>query len=220
MRSLKNILYKVEIVSVIGTTDLSISSVCFDSRKAKEESLFVAIKGIQTDGKKFIPEVIKNGVVAIVTEQKPSTIIEGISYIIVKNAAKALSVIAANFFDNPSERIKLIGVTGTNGKTTIVSLLHDLFLHLNNKAGMLSTIQNKINNQIIESTHTTGDALQINQLLSQMLDNGCQYCFMEVSSHGIDQYRVEALAFDIMIFSNISHDHLDYHKSFSQYINI
>jgi UDP-N-acetylmuramoyl-L-alanyl-D-glutamate--2,6-diaminopimelate ligase len=219
MKSLKDILYKVEIVSVIGTTDISISTVCFDSRKAEKQSLFIAIKGTQTDGNRFVEEVIKSGAIAIVSEQKPTVTIEGVNYIIVKNAAKALAVIAANFYNNPSEKIKLIGVTGTNGKTTIVSLLHDLFLQLNNKAGMLSTIENKINNQLIESTHTTGDALQINQLLSQMLDSGCKYCFMEVSSHAIDQHRVEALAFDIMIFTNISHDHLDYHKTFNQYIS-
>ena len=162
--------------------------------------------------------MINNGAIAIVSEQKPAVTIDGVNYIIVKNAAKALAVIAANFYDNPSEKIKLIGVTGTNGKTTIVSLLHELFLQLNIKTGLLSTIENKIYNQLMESTHTTGDALQINQLLSQMLDSGCKYCFMEVSSHAIDQYRVEALAFDIMIFTNISHDHLDYHKTFNQYI--
>ena len=219
MKSLKDILYKVEIVSVVGTTDISISSVYFDSRKVEKNSLFIAIEGTQTDGNRFVDDVIRNGAVGIVTEKRPALIIEGVSYIIVKNAAKALAVIASNFYDNPSEKIKLIGVTGTNGKTTIVSLLHQLFLDLNNKAGMLSTIQNKINTQILESTHTTGDALQINQLLCQMLDNGCEYCFMEVSSHAIDQYRVEALAFDIMLFTNISHDHLDYHKTFNQYIS-
>ena len=220
MKSLKDILYKVEIVSVIGTTDSSISSVCFDSRKAEKRCLFVAIKGIQTDGNNFISEVIANGAIAIVSEQKPLARTEGISYIIVKNAPKALAVIAANFYNNPSEKIKLIGVTGTNGKTTIVSLLQDLFLAIGKKSGMLSTIQNKINNQLIKSTHTTGDALQINQLLSQMLCSECEYCFMEVSSHAIDQYRVEGLVFDIMVFTNISHDHLDYHKTFNQYISV
>ncbi|MEE2699861.1 MAG: UDP-N-acetylmuramoyl-L-alanyl-D-glutamate--2,6-diaminopimelate ligase [Bacteroidota bacterium] len=219
MKSLKDILYKVEIVSVIGTTDITVSSVCFDSREAAEKSLFVAIKGTQTDGNQYTPEVIKNGAIAIVSEQRPTAIIEGVSYIIVKNAAKALAVIAANFYHNPSKEIKIIGVTGTNGKTTIVSLLHDLFLSMGKKTGMLSTIQNKINKKLITSTHTTGDALQINQLLFQMIDSGCEYCFMEVSSHAIDQNRVEALAFDIMIFTNISHDHLDYHKTFNHYIS-
>ena len=219
MKSLKDILYKVEISSVIGTTDLHISAIAFDSRKVKKQSLFVAVKGTQVDGHQFISKVIESGAIAIVAEQKPSKITEGVSYIIVKNSSKALAVIAANFHDNPSEKIKLIGVTGTNGKTTIVSLLYYLFLGMKKKVGMLSTIHNKINKETTESTHTTGDTLQINQLLSQMISGGCEYCFMEVSSHAIDQDRVESLAFDIVIFTNISHDHLDYHSTFNEYIN-
>ncbi len=219
MKPLKDILYRVEISSVIGTTNLHISSVEFDSRKVKKQSLFVAVKGTETDGHEYISQAIKNGAIAIVVEQTPAETEEGINYIVVKDSSKALAVLAANYFDNPAEKIKLIGVTGTNGKTTIVSLLHDLFLDMEKKVGMLSTINNKINNQVIESTHTTGDALQINQLLAEMLTKGCDYCFMEVSSHAIEQNRVASLCFDIMIFTNISHDHLDYHKTFNQYIN-
>ena len=169
MKPLKDILYRVEISSVIGTTNLHISSVEFDSRKVKKQSLFVAVKGTETDGHEYISQAIKNGAIAIVVEQTPAETEEGINYIVVKDSSKALAVLAANYFDNPAEKIKLIGVTGTNGKTTIVSLLHDLFLDMEKKVGMLSTINNKINNQVIESTHTTGDALQINQLLAEML---------------------------------------------------
>ena len=220
MKSLKDILYKVEISSVIGTTDLHISAIEFDSRKVTKQSLFVAVKGTQVDGHKFISKAIGSGAIVIVAERRPSKIREGISYIIVKRSSKALAVMAANFYDNPSEKIKLIGVTGTNGKTTIVSLLYHLFLGMKKKVGMLSTIHNKINKKTIESTHTTGDTLQINQLLSQMNSRGCEYCFMEVSSHAIDQDRVESLAFDIVIFTNISHDHLDYHSTLNDYINV
>jgi len=219
MKSLKDILYKVEIASVIGTTDLPISSVHFDSRKVKKQSLFVAIKGTITDGHEYISQAIKNGATAIITEKIPTETEKNISYIIVKNSSMALGVIAANYFNNPSEKLKLIGVTGTNGKTTIVSLLFNLFLGMNKKIGMLSTIQNKINNKIIERTHTTADAPQINQLLSQMVEKGCEYCFMEVSSHAIDQNRIAGLAFNMMVFTNISHDHLDYHSTFNEYIN-
>jgi len=220
MKSLKDILYKVEISSVIGTTDLHISAIAFDSRKVTKQSVFVAVKGTQVDGHKFISKSIGSGAIVIVAEQKPSKITEGISYIIVKRSSKALAVMAANFYNNPSEKIKLIGVTGTNGKTTIVSLLYHLFLGMKKKIGMLSTIHNKINKETVESTHTTGDALQINQLLSQMISEGCEYCFMEVSSHAIDQDRVESIAFDIMIFTNISHEHLDYHSTLNDYINV
>ena len=219
MKSLKDILYKVEIASVIGTTDLPISSVHFDSRKVKKQSLFVAVKGTQTDGHQFISQAIKNGATAIVAEQLPFETEKNISYIIVKNSSKALGVLATNYFENPSEKLKLIGVTGTNGKTTIASLLFNLFLGMNKKVGMLSTIQNKINHTTIESTHTTADALEINQLLSQMVEKGCEYCFMEVSSHAIDQNRITGLAFNMMVFTNISHDHLDYHSTFNEYIN-
>jgi len=219
MKSLKDILYKIEISSVIGTTDLSINSIAFDSRKVKKQSLFVAVRGIQTDGHQYILQAIESGARAIIVEQEPVETHDGISYIIVKNSSKALAVIAANFYDNPSEKIKLIGVTGTNGKTTIVSLLYNLFKGMNKKVGMLSTINNKINEETIRSSHTTGDALQINHLLSEMVNQECVCCFMEVSSHAIDQNRVEALVFDVMIFTNISHDHLDYHSTFNEYIN-
>lgn len=219
MKSLKEILYKVEIINVVGTTYLPIFSVHFDSRKVKKQSLFVAVKGTITDGHEYISQAIKNGATAIVAEQLPSETEKNISYFIVKNSSKALAVIATNYFENPSEKLKLIGVTGTNGKTTIVSLLFNLFLGMNKKVGMLSTINNKINNDTIESTHTTADAVEINQLLFQMVSDGCEYCFMEVSSHAIDQNRIVGLVFDIMVFTNISHDHLDYHSTFNKYIN-
>ena len=218
MISLQEILYKVEIVKVIGATDLHISSIQFDSRKVLKDTLFVAIKGTQTDGHQFISKAIKNGAIVVIAEHIPSVIEQQISYVIVKNSGKALAVLASNFFNNPSEKLKLIGVTGTNGKTTIVSLLYNLFLGMNKKVGMLSSICNKINAKTIKNTHTTPDSLQINELLYKMLKQECEYCFMEVSSHAIDQNRVSGLSFDIVVFTNISHDHLDYHKTFKEYI--
>tara|TARA_B100000902_G_scaffold399870_1_gene473218 strand:+ start:43974 stop:45437 length:1464 start_codon:yes stop_codon:yes gene_type:complete len=220
MRFLQDILYKVEITSVIGVTDLRITELNFDSRKVTKESLFIAVKGVNLDGHTFIDQAIKNGAAAIVSEKYPSKIIDGITYIVVKKASKALAVISSNFYDNPSKKIKLVGVTGTNGKTTVSSLLFSLFTGMGKKAALLSTINNRINNEIIESTHTTGDSIQINKLLSRMISQGCEYCFMEVSSHAIHQDRVFFLEFDIMIFTNISHDHLDYHKSFRSYIEV
>jgi len=217
MRLLLDILYKVEITTVIGITDLQITELNFDSRKVTRGSLFVAVKGVNVDGYSFINQAVKNGAAAIVSEEYPSRITEGITYIVVKKASKALAIISSNFYDNPSKKIKLIGVTGTNGKTTVSSLLFSLFIGMEKKVALLSTINNRINNEIIESTHTTGDPIQINKLLSRMISKGCDYCFMEVSSHAIDQDRVFFLEFDIMIFTNISHDHLDYHKSFRAY---
>ena len=183
--NLQDILYKVSIDKVVGSTDIEISNIAFDSRKVNENGLFVAINGTISDGHQFIDSAIEKGAIAIIVEQIPANINKDIPYIKVENSHDALGIIASNFFNNPSDRIKLVGVTGTNGKTTIVSLLHQLFGFLNVKAGMLSTIQNKIIEQVIPSTHTTPDALHINFLLSEMLEKGCEYCFMEVSSHAL-----------------------------------
>ncbi|MGY8987391.1 MAG: UDP-N-acetylmuramoyl-L-alanyl-D-glutamate--2,6-diaminopimelate ligase [Flavobacteriales bacterium] len=217
---LKDLLYKTSLNSVVGNINsVSVSEVQFDSRKINKGDLFVAINGVSVDGHLFIDTAIKKGAKSIVLETIPENLVEGICYVEVENSSQALSVIASNYYNNPSEKIKLIGVTGTNGKTTIVSLLFQLFVNLGYQSGLLSTIHNKIGNKIIESSHTTGDSLQINALLSTMVENGCDYCFMEVSSHAIHQNRVSNLHFDGGIFTNISHDHLDYHKDFKEYIN-
>ncbi|MBC8296751.1 MAG: UDP-N-acetylmuramoyl-L-alanyl-D-glutamate--2,6-diaminopimelate ligase [Pelagibacterales bacterium] len=217
---LQDLLYKVNILKLIGSTNIEISDVQFDSRKIQKKGLFIAIKGTISDGHQYIQNTIKDGAIAIIVEQLPSQLNDKITYVQVANSYNALGVIAANFYNNPSERIKLVGVTGTNGKTTIVSLLHQLFTLLNNKVGMLSTIENKILDKIIPSTHTTPDPLQINYLLHEMIEKGCDYCFMEVSSHALAQGRVNGLVFCGGVFTNITQDHLDYHHTFSEYRDV
>ena len=217
---LQDLLYKVNILKLIGSTNIEISDVQFDSRKIQKKGLFIAIKGTISDGHQYIQNTIKEGAIAIIVEQLPSQLNDNITYVQVANSYNALGVIAANFYNNPSERIKLVGVTGTNGKTTIVSLLHQLFTLLNNKVGMLSTIENKILDKVIPSTHTTPDPLQINYLLNDMIKRGCEYCFMEVSSHALAQGRVNSLHFSAGVFTNITQDHLDYHHTFSEYRDV
>ena len=217
---LQDLLYRVKTLKLIGLTSIKITNIHFDSRKVKKNGMFIAIKGIRTDGHNYIEKAIRKGAKVILVENIPFKINDNITYVKVVNSNKALSVIASNFYHNPSKRIKLIGVTGTNGKTTIVSLLHQIFGLLNKKAGMLSTIENKIIENVIESTHTTPDILQINLLLNQMIDKGCKYCFMEVSSHAIHQGRVNGLHFSGGVFTNITRDHLDYHHTFSNYLNV
>lgn len=217
---LQDLLYKVNILKLIGSTNIEISDVQFDSRKIQKKGLFIAIKGTISDGHQYIQNTIKDGAMAIIVEQLPSQLNDKITYVQVANSYNALGVISANFYNNPSERIKLVGVTGTNGKTTIVSLLHQLFTLLNNKVGMLSTIENKILDKIITSTHTTPDPLQINYLLNDMIKRGCDYCFMEVSSHALAQGRVNGLVFSGGVFTNITQDHLDYHHTFSEYRDV
>ena len=217
---LKDLLYKVSILKVIGSTDLEVLDIQFDSRKIISGSLFVAISGDITDGHNYIEDSILSGAKVIIVEKTPQNINNLITYVKVSNSNQALAIIASNFYNNPSEKIKLIGVTGTNGKTTIVSLLHQLFRFLNVDSGMISTIHNKISNEIIPSTHTTPDALQINYLLNRMVEKGCEYCFMEVSSHAICQSRIKGLDFIAGIFTNITHDHLDYHNTFADYRDV
>jgi UDP-N-acetylmuramoyl-L-alanyl-D-glutamate--2,6-diaminopimelate ligase len=218
MRLLKDILYKSGIVNVVGTMDSGISEICFDSRKASEGCLFVAVKGLVSDGHDYIERVIGKGAVAIVCEVMPSDVHPGITYVQVQNSASALSQIAANFFDNPSEKIKLVGITGTNGKTTTATLLFNLFRSLGYKAGLLSTVKNMVNNKVYPATHTTPDPLQLNELLSTMVGKGCTHVFMEVSSHAVVQKRTDGLTFAGAVFTNITHDHLDYHKTFDNYL--
>lgn len=218
MKLLKDILYKAGIVEVIGSTNIAITSLSFDSRKIEKDSLFIAIKGTQSDGHKYINDTISKGAIAIVCDEMPETLNEKIAYIKVNDSSIALGIIAANFYDNPSEKIKLVGVTGTNGKTTTVTLLFNLFKKLGYKTGLLSTVKNQINNDVITATHTTPDAIQLNALLHQMIEKGCSHCFMEVSSHAVVQNRINGIQFAGAVFTNITHDHLDYHKTFDEYL--
>lgn len=218
MKLLKDVLYKAGIIEVVGSTNIAITALSFDSRKIEKDSLFIAVKGTQSDGHKYITETINKGAIAILCEEIPNEINEKATYVKVSNSALALGIIASNFYDNPSEKIKLVGVTGTNGKTTTVTLLFNLFKKLGYKTGLLSTVKNQINNEIIPSTHTTPDAIQLNYLLNQMIEKGCTHCFMEVSSHAVVQNRIAGIKFTGAIFTNITHDHLDYHKTFDEYI--
>ena len=217
---LKNLLKDINIKKSIGRIDVDILDVQFDSRKIVEGGLFVCVKGDTLDGHKYIQQSINNGARAILLQSIPEQLDDNVVYIQIKDTRSSLGVIASNFYNHPSKRIKLIGVTGTNGKTTIVSLLHQACTLLNKKAGLISTIQNKIVNQIIPATHTTPDALEINYLLNRMILQGCKYCFMEVSSHAIAQSRIKNLHFFGGVFTNITQDHLDYHKTFDEYINV
>ena len=218
MKLLQDILFGVELLEVAGSTHAAIPNVCFDSRKVGKDALFVAVRGTISDGHEYINQAIEKGAVAIVAEELPLTKPEGLTHIRVNDSSKALGVIASNFYDNPSQKLNLVAVTGTNGKTSVVSLLHQFYQSLAIKTGVLSTIVNKIGFQEVPSTHTTPDALSINKLLSQMVDEGCKFCFMEASSHAIHQNRISGLQFKGAVFTNITHDHLDYHKTFDDYI--
>ena len=218
MKELQDILYKVELVEVAGQLNRAINNIHFDSRKVESNDLFVAIKGEVADGHDFISKAIDLGASVIVCENKPEQISEDTTVIVVKESSKSLAQIAANYYDNPSEYINMVGITGTNGKTTTTTLLHSLFMGMNAKSGLISTVVNKIGKEEIPATHTTPNPIELNSLLRRMVDEGCEYCFMEVSSHAIVQHRVYGINFNIGIFSNISHDHLDYHKTFKEYI--
>ncbi|SDL76589.1 UDP-N-acetylmuramoyl-L-alanyl-D-glutamate--2,6-diaminopimelate ligase [Daejeonella rubra] len=218
MNILKDLLYGVSLKKVIGSTELEVEAICFDSRKAAPGVLFVAVRGTESDGHAFIEKAIDLGAAAILCEELPLNIRENISYFLVENSAKALGIIASNFYNKPSAKLKLVGVTGTNGKTTIATLLFQLFRDLGYKTGLLSTVQNQINDLIIPATHTTPDPVALNRLLSDMVESGCDYCFMEVSSHAVAQSRTEGLEFAGGIFTNLTHDHLDFHKTFDSYL--
>jgi len=217
---LSDILYKVSIRSVSGSTGVEVNDVQIDSRKIKEGALFVAVKGAAADGHQFIEKAIEKGAAVIVFEIIPETKKEGIVYVEVENSAAAAAYIANNFFGRPSEKIKLVGVTGTNGKTTIATLLYKLFTRLGYKCGLLSTVENQIGDTVIPATHTTPDAVSLNGLLKQMVDEKCTHVFMETSSHAIHQHRTTGLQYAGGIFSNITHDHLDYHQTFDEYIRV
>jgi UDP-N-acetylmuramoyl-L-alanyl-D-glutamate--2,6-diaminopimelate ligase len=218
MAILKDILYKASITSSSGNTGIEVDSIEFDSRKVKPGTVFVAVRGTQVDGHDFISKAVELGAKAIVCEKLPDFLAEGVTFIEVKDSAFALGVMAANFYGNPSSKLKLVAVTGTNGKTTTVTLLFRLFRKLGYNVGLLSTVTNRINDNEIPSTHTTPDPVSLNQLLNQMVKEGCTYAFMEASSHAIVQHRISGLTFAGAIFTNITHDHLDYHETFDSYI--
>ncbi len=216
--SLHKILENIKVENTIGNLDIEISSLEIDSRKVENGCLFFAIKGTQTDGHQYISQVIEKGAFAIFCEILPEKIHENCTYILVKDSSLALGFAAANFYDNPSKKLQLVGVTGTNGKTTNVTLLFNLFRKLSYSVGLLSTVQNQINERIIPATHTTPDPINLNKLLAEMVNEGCSHCFMEVSSHAVVQNRIAGLSFVGGIFTNITHDHLDFHETFDNYI--
>ena len=217
---LQDILYKVAIISVKGNTNIEVNNLQIDSRKIGAGHCFIALKGAAANGHLFIETAIENGATVIVCEDLPIVLKDTVTYIQVENSAVAAGLMSHNFYGQPSAKIKLVGVTGTNGKTTIATLLFKLFTALNYKCGLISTVQNQIADTIIPATHTTPDAIHLNALLKQMVDEGCGYVFMEVSSHAIHQQRIAGLQFAGALFSNITHDHLDYHKTFDEYIRV
>ena len=215
---IKELVSSISIKTSIGSLEYEITNLCFDSRKAEAGSIFVAQKGTQSDGHVYIPEVIEKGALAIVCEILPEHLSDKVCYIQVENSDEALGRLSCKWFDEPSNKMKLIGVTGTNGKTTIATLLYETFKHFGHKVGLLSTVCNYIDDQVVHATHTTPDAYEINDLLSKMVKAGCEYVFMEVSSHSIDQRRIAGLHFAGGIFTNLTRDHLDYHLTVENYL--
>lgn len=220
MKTLRDILYNVSIQAVHGNTDITVRKLDTDSRSIGSGDAFIAVKGVHTDGHGYIDKAISQGAAAIICETLPAELNSQVCYIQVSNSATASGIMAGNFYDNPSHKLQLVGVTGTNGKTTIATLLFRLFTKLGYHCGLLSTVQNQIGDTVVPATHTTPDPISLNALLARMVDEGCLYVFMEVSSHAIHQQRIAGLKFAGGIFSNITHDHLDYHKTFDEYIRV
>ncbi len=218
MISVREILNGIDVVSLTGEQNPVISDLEFDSRKVTDGSLFIAVKGYQSDGHDFIGKALAAGASAIICEQLPEIHEKGICWIQTTDSAKALGYAASNFYGNPSSSLKLVGVTGTNGKTTVATLLYRMFMAMGYKCGLFSTVCNYINGKEYPATHTTPDPVQLNRLLSEMISDGCSYAFMEVSSHSADQQRIAGLKFEGGIFTNLTHDHLDYHKTFDNYL--
>ena len=216
---IKDIIVNCNLLELVGDKDLDITKVSFDSRQVEPGTLFFAVRGTQTDGHAYIDKAVEQGASAIICEKMPSTMKEGVTYIRVDDSAYVLGIGASNFYGNPSRSLKLTGVTGTNGKTTIATLLYRLFTDAGYACGLLSTIENIIDHEVIPATHTTPDPVELNALLRKMVDRGCEYAFMEVSSHSIDQHRIAGLQFAGGIFTNLTHDHLDYHKTMANYRN-
>jgi len=220
LKKLKDILYKVNIESVHGFTDININQIEFDSRKIQLDDVFVALNGVTSNGHDYIEKALNLGAIAVICEALPQILVNGVTYIQVQDSQVALAIMAANFYDNPSSKLKLVGVTGTNGKTTIASLLYQLTTRAGYQTGLLSTVKILVGLQEFPATHTTPDSLTINYFLNEMVINGVEFCFMEVSSHGIHQKRTHGLNFTGGIFSNLSHDHLDYHQTFAAYRDV
>jgi len=218
MKYLSDIIDGLAFTGLQGSADMEITAVVFDSRKVVPGSLFVAIHGTVSDGHAFIEQAINDGAVAVICEVLPAHVTGEVDFLMVADSSLALGIVAANFYDNPSTQLKLVGVTGTNGKTTIATLLYKLFRDLGYKCGLLSTVENQVNGEVHASTHTTPDPVELNRFMSLMVEQGCDYCFMEVSSHAIAQHRIAGLTFAGGIFSNLTHDHLDYHKTFDSYL--
>lgn len=216
---LSDILNGVDVLDILGNKEIEISEIVFDSRKAVKNSLYIAIKGTLVDGHHYIPSAIERGAKAIVCEVLPEQKEEGIIYIKVENSSKVLGLLASNFYGNPSEKLTLVGITGTNGKTSVSTLLFDIFKKMGYSSVLISTVEYRIGDEVFPSTHTTPDIITLNKILSKAVEQGCQYAFMEVSSHGIHQGRIDGLNFRIAGFTNITHDHLDYHKTFLEYLN-
>jgi len=216
--NLEVLLNRIPVLEISGPENREVSEIVFDSRKTVENSLYVAIKGTVSDGHSFIDSAIEKGASVIVCENLNENLNENVTYIKVKDASKTLGQLASNFYENPSEKLNLIGITGTNGKTSVTTLLFDVFKNLGFKSALISTVEYRIGEKSIPSTHTTPDVIRLNQILAEAVEEGCEYAFMEVSSHGIHQNRTEGLQFKIAGFTNITHDHLDYHKTFDEYI--
>lgn len=215
---LKELLHAIPVLQVVGSLDVEVEAITFDSRQVKQGTLFVAVRGVHTDGHLYVVDVIQKDAAVVVVEDIPESIEESVTYIQVGDSAYALGILASNFYGNPSQSLKLVGVTGTNGKTTVATLLFNLFQQLGYHVGLLSTVENRIGTTIVPATHTTPDPVALNKLLRQMVDDGCDYCFMEVSSHAVVQQRIVGLRFAGGIFTNITHDHLDFHGTFDNYI--
>jgi UDP-N-acetylmuramoyl-L-alanyl-D-glutamate--2,6-diaminopimelate ligase len=218
MKYLSDIIEGLAFTELQGSADMEISAVVFDSRKVIPGCLCVAVKGTLADGHDFILQAVRDGAVAVICEILPARVTGEVDFLMVADSAIALGIVSANFYDNPSAKLKLVGITGTNGKTTIATLLYKLFRDLGYKCGLLSTVENQINGKVIQATHTTPDPVELNRLMNEMVEQGCDYCFMEVSSHAIAQHRIGSLKFSGGIFSNLTHDHLDYHKTFDSYL--
>lgn len=218
MRILSEILQNVKVIEVVGNININVYKLYIDSRKTTLNSVFIAIRGLQSDGHNFINDAVKNGSVAVICEELPKQINSNVTYVKIENTTVSLGLIADAYYNFPSKKIKVIGVTGTNGKTTIATLLYKLFRRLGYRVGLLSTVVNYVDSKSFDSTHTTPDAISINKLINKMVEAGCEYCFMEISSHSIVQHRINGITFCGGIFTNLTHDHLDYHKTFDEYL--
>ncbi len=217
MKRVKDIIAGID-CRVVGSTEVEVSALALDSRKVEAGTMFFAVVGTATDGHAYIAGAVERGAVAIVCQQLPETVSESVCYVVVEDSSAVVGQMASNFYDRPSEQLKLVGITGTNGKTTTVTLLYEMFRALGYRVGLLSTVENRIDGRVVPTTHTTPDPITLNALLAEMVEAGCDYCFMEVSSHSIVQRRIGGLHFAGALFSNITHDHLDYHKTFAEYI--